>query len=106
MQSYGVESSGAAIKGMNLEEFLEKFGEDEENDKVATDLYPFSSDTVMFQWSEIPAEGQPLLAAIVKKHPHFMAGCKLGASLRKSRLQLLVAVLLDMQHTKLESSNL
>ena len=91
---------------MNLEEFLEKFGEDEENEKVATDFYPFSSDTVMFQWSEIPVEGQPLLAAIVKKHPHFMAGCKLGASLRKSRLQLLVAVLLDMQHTKLESSNL
>ena len=35
-----------------------------------------------------------------------MAGCKLGASLRKSRLQLLIAVLLDMQCTKLESSNL
>ena len=91
---------------MNLEEFLEKFGEDEENEKVATNFYPLSSDTVMFQWFEIPVEGQPLLAAIVKKHPHFMAGCKLGASLRKSRLQLLVAMLLDMQHTKLESSNL
>ena len=35
-----------------------------------------------------------------------MTGCKLGASLRKSGLQLLVATLLDMQRTKLESSNL
>ena len=42
---------------MNLEEFLEKFGEDEENEKVATDFNPLSSDTVMFQWSEIPTEG-------------------------------------------------
>ena len=35
-----------------------------------------------------------------------MARCKLGVSLRKFDLQLLVAVLLDMQHTKLDSSNL
>lgn len=35
-----------------------------------------------------------------------MTGCKLGVLLRKSGLQLLVAVLLDMQHTKLKSSNL
>ena len=35
-----------------------------------------------------------------------MAGCKLGVSLRKSSLQLLVAMLLDMQHTKVDSSNL
>ena len=91
---------------MNLEEFLEQFSEDEENEKVAADFYPLSSNTVMFQRSEIPAEGQPLLEAIVGKHPHFMTGCKLVASLRKSGLQLLVAVLLDMQRTKLESTNL
>ena len=35
-----------------------------------------------------------------------MAGCKLGVLLRKSKLQLLVAVLLDMSRTKLKSSNL
>ena len=35
-----------------------------------------------------------------------MAGCKLGVLLRKSELQLLVVVLLDMSRTKLESSNL
>ena len=35
-----------------------------------------------------------------------MARCKLGVLLRKSGLQLLVAVLLDMQRTELESSNL
>nr|POF22432.1 hypothetical protein CFP56_74741 [Quercus suber] len=35
-----------------------------------------------------------------------MTGCKLSASLRKSGLQLLVSVLLDMQRTKLESRNL
>ena len=91
-----VESSGGATKGMGLEEFLEKFTEDEENEKVATNFYPLSSDTVMFQRSKIPTEGQPLLATVIRKHPHFMAGCKLGASLRKSGLQLLVAMLLDM----------
>ena len=73
---------------------------------MATDFHPLSNNTVMFQWSEIPTEGQPLLAAIIRKHPHFMAGCKLGVLLRKSGLQLLVAVLLDMQCIKLESSNL
>ena len=60
---------------MRLEEFLEKFAEDEENEKVAIDFYPLSSDTVMFQQSEILAEGQPLLATVIRKHPHFMAGC-------------------------------
>ena len=100
------ESFGVAIKGMSHEEFLEKFVEDEENDKVVAEFYPLSNDTVMFQRPEIPVEGQPLLAVIVRKHPHFMIGCKLGASLRKSGLQLLVTVLLDMQRTKLESSNL
>ena len=91
---------------MSLEEFLERFVEDEENEKMAIDFHPLSSNTVMFQRSEIPAEGQPLLATIIKKHPYFMAGCKLGVSLRKSNLQLLVAVLLDIQRTKLDSSNL
>ena len=72
---------------------------------MATDFHPLSSNIVMFQRSEIPAKGQPLLATIIKKHPYFMAGCRLGVSLRKSGLQLLVAVLLDMQRTKLDSSN-
>ena len=49
------ESSDVAIKGMSLEEFLEKFVEDEENEKVATDFYPLSSNIIMFQQSEIPA---------------------------------------------------
>nr|POF07897.1 hypothetical protein CFP56_27477 [Quercus suber] len=100
------ESSSAAIKRMSLEEFLEQFAKDEKNEKVAADFYPLSSNTVMFQRSEILIEGQALLEAIVRKHPHFMTGCNLGASLRKSGLQLLVAVLLDMQRTKLESKNL
>ncbi|KAL0016784.1 hypothetical protein SO802_003853 [Lithocarpus litseifolius] len=64
-------SSGVAIKGISLEEFLEKFAKDEENEKVAADFYSLSNNTVMFQRSEILAE-----------------------------------VLLDMQRTKFESSNL
>ena len=100
------ESSGVAFNKMSLEEFLEQFAEDEENKKVVADFYPLSSNTVTFQWSKVPAEGQPLLEGIVRKYPHFMIGCKLGASLRKSGLQLLIAVLLDMQRTKLESANL
>ena len=91
---------------MSLEEFLKKFSEDEENKKVATDFHPSLSNTIMFQRSKIPAEGQLLLAAIIRKHPHFMAGSKLGVLLRKSRLQMLIVVLLDVQRTKLESSNL
>ena len=71
---------------MSLEEFLERFAEDEENEKMEIDFHPLSSNTVMFQRSEIPAKGQPLLVAIIKKHPYFMAGCKLGVSLRKSDL--------------------
>ena len=43
------ESSGATIQRMSLEEFLEQFAEDEENEKVAADFYPLSSNTVMFQ---------------------------------------------------------
>ena len=81
---------------MSPEEFLERFAEDEENEKVVIDFHPLSSNTVIFQRSEIPVEGQPLLAAIMRKHPHFIAGCKLGATLRKSVLELLIAVLLDM----------
>ena len=88
---------------MSLEEFLEQFAEDEENEKVEADFYPLSSDIVMFQWSEVPTKGQSLVEEIVEKYPHFMTGCKLSASLRKFGLQLLVAVLLDMQRTKLES---
>ena len=42
------ESFGAAIKGMSLQEFLEKFTEDEENENVATNFYPLSSNIVMF----------------------------------------------------------
>ena len=80
---------------MSLEEFLERFAEDKENEKVGIEN-PLSSNTVIFQLSEIPVEGQPLLAAIMRKHPHFLAGCNLGAPLRKSGLELLVAVLLDM----------
>ena len=90
---------------MSLEEFLERFTEDKENEKVGIEN-PLSSNTVIFQLSEIPVEGQPLLAAIMRKHPHFITGCKLDASLRKSGLELLVAVLLDMQRMKLDSSNL
>nr|POE57141.1 hypothetical protein CFP56_34105 [Quercus suber] len=59
-----VESFGVVLKGMSLEKFLEKFAEDKENEKVATDFYPLSSDTVRFQKLGIPAEGQSLLAAI------------------------------------------
>ena len=42
---------------MSLEEFLEQFVEDEENEKVEVDFYPLSSDIVMFQWSEVPTKG-------------------------------------------------
>lgn len=91
---------------MSREEFLEQFAEDEENKKVVVDFYPLSSNIVMFQQFEVLVEGLLLLEEIMKKHLDFMTKCKLGASLRKSAFQLLVVVLLDMQHTRLENSNL
>nr|POE96335.1 hypothetical protein CFP56_49735 [Quercus suber] len=45
----------------------EAIAEDEENEKVADDFYPLSSNTIMFQWSEVPVEGQPLLEGNRKK---------------------------------------
>ena len=53
---------------MSLEEFLERFAEDEEDEKVATNFHPLSSNIVMFQRSKIPAKGQPLLAEIGRAH--------------------------------------
>ena len=38
---------------MSLEEFLEIFAKDEENERVVTHFHPLSSDTVMFQRFEI-----------------------------------------------------
>ena len=55
------ESSGAAFKRISLEEFLEQFADDKKNEKVATDFYPISSNTVMFQWFKVPAKDWPLL---------------------------------------------
>lgn len=90
---------------MSLEEFLEQLVEDEENKKVLAEFYP-SSNTVMFQRFKVLAEGLSLLEEIVKKYLDFMIGCKVGTLLIKFGLQLFVGVLLDMYHTRLESSNL
>lgn len=63
---------------------------------MVADFYPLLSNTVIFQRFEIPVEVLLLLEEIVKKYPNFMTRCKLGVSLRKSGLQLLIIVLLDM----------
>ena len=50
-------SSSAAFKRISLEEFLEQFAEDEENEKMAADFYPLLSNIVMFQRSKVLAKG-------------------------------------------------
>ena len=50
-------SSSAAFKRISLEEFLEQFAEDEENEKMAADFYPLLSNIVMFQRSKVLVEG-------------------------------------------------
>lgn len=90
----------------NLQEFLRQFDEDGKNDNYPSHFFHLSGSVARFQMFDVPAEGLSLLEDIVKRHPNFMAGCRVGAPMRELMFQLLVAVLLDMQRTCLDSSNL
>lgn len=90
----------------DLQGFLRQFDEDGENNNFPSHFYHLSGSVVRFQRFDVPVEGLSLLEDIVKGHPNFMAGCRVGAAMRGLMFQLLVAVLLDMQRTCLDSSNL
>lgn len=90
----------------DLQGFLQKFDEDGENDNFPSHFYHLPGSVVRFQQFDVPVEGLSLLEDIVKRHPNFMAGCRVGAAIRGLMFELLVAILLDMQRTCLDSSNL
>ena len=91
---------------VRVQNFTEMFSQEGENDKSLEDFYTFSRATVKFQRSDVPVEGLPLLEKVLSKHPDFMSNCTYGNTVRKVMFQSLAAVLLDMEHTTIKSSNL
>lgn len=100
------ESSGVAFHRVNVQDFMEMFNQEGENDKSTEDFYTLSGVIVKFQRFDVPIEGLPLLEKILLKHLGFMFRCTYGNAMRKVMFQSLVAVLLDMEPTPLKSLNL
>ena len=100
------ESSSAAFPRVNVQDFMEMFNQERENDKSAEDFYTLSGAIVKFQRFDVPVKGLPLLEKILLKHLGFMSRCTYGNAVRKVMFQSLVAVLLDMERTPLKSLNL
>lgn len=99
-------SSSGALHMVMVQNFNEMFSQEGENDKSLEDFYTFSRATVKFQRSDVPVEGLPLLEKVLSKHPDFMSNCTYGNAVRKVMFQSSAAVLLDMEHTTIKSSNL
>ena len=76
------ESSSAAFQGVNVQDFIEMFNQERENDKSTEDLYALSGTTVKFQRFDVTIEGLPLLEKILSKHPNFTK-CTYGNAVRK-----------------------
>ena len=100
------EPSSAAFQGVNVQDFMEMFDQERENDKSAKDFYTFSGITMKFQLFDVPIEGLPLLEKMLSKHPNFMSRCTYSNAMRKVMFKSLVAVLLDIERTPLKSFNL
>lgn len=102
------ESSSAVLHRASVQDFIEMFNQERENDKSAKDYYTLSRATVKFQRFDVPMEGLPLLEKILLKHPDFMSNCTCtyGNAVRKVMLQSLVALWLDMERMPLKSFNL
>ena len=69
------EPSSAAFQGVNVQDFIEMFNQERENDKSVEDFYTLSRTTVKFQRFDVPVKGLPLLEKILSKHPDFMSRC-------------------------------
>ena len=94
------------FQGVNVQDFMEMFDQEKENDKSVEDFYALSGTTVKFQRFDVPIEGLPLLEKVLSKHPDFMSRCTYGNPVRKVMFQSFVVVLLDIEHTPLKSFNL
>ncbi|XP_023898127.1 uncharacterized protein LOC112009999 [Quercus suber] len=77
------ESSSAALHRASVQDFIEMFNKEGENDKSTKDFCILSGTTVKFQWFNFPMEGLPLLKKILLKHPDFMSKCIYGNAVRK-----------------------
>nr|POE83761.1 hypothetical protein CFP56_06082 [Quercus suber] len=100
------EPPSAAFQGVNVQDFMEMFDQERENDKSTEDFYTFSRVTVKLHQFDVPIEGLPLLEKVLSKHPDFMSRCTYGNAVRKVMFQSLVVVLLDIEHTSIKSFNL
>ena len=54
-------AASAAFQGVNIQDFMEMFNQERENDKSAEDFYTLLGTTVKLQRFDVPIEGLPLL---------------------------------------------
>ena len=62
------EPSSVEFLEVKVQDFMEMFDQERENDKSVEDFYTLSGTTVKFQWFDVPIEGLPLLEKILSKH--------------------------------------
>ena len=46
-----------AFQGVNVQDFMEMFNQERENNKSAEDFYTLSRITAKFQWFDVPVKG-------------------------------------------------
>ena len=62
------EPSSVEFLEVKVQDFMEMFDQERENDKSVEDFYTLSGTTVKFQRFDVPIEGLPLLEKILSKH--------------------------------------
>ena len=62
------EPSSVEFLKVKVQDFMEMFDQERENNKYAEDFYTLSGTTVKFQRFDVPIEGLPLLEKILSKH--------------------------------------
>ncbi len=86
-----------------LAAFLLRFNQEEYNTHQPSYFWPLSGPNMSFLSFSVPAEGLPLLNALLEKHGDFTVGFKLGVGTGDFMLHLLCCVLTDMVHSFFET---
>lgn len=86
-----------------LAAFLLRFNQEEYNTHQPSYFWPLSGPNMSFLSFSVPAEGLPLLNALLEKHGDFTVGFKLGVGTGDFMLHLLCCVLIDMVHSFFET---
>uniref|UniRef100_A0A2N9F869 Uncharacterized protein n=1 Tax=Fagus sylvatica TaxID=28930 RepID=A0A2N9F869_FAGSY len=86
-----------------LAAFLLRFNQEEYNTHQPSYFWPLSGPNMSFLGFSVPAEGLPLLNALLEKHGDFTVGFKLGVGTGDFMLHLLCCVLTDMVHSFFET---